>query len=337
MRKTILSMSWLVLSVAAAAAVAVPLAGCKDENKIVATQPSSTPEAAAPSASSTATASASAAPVGAKEKMAHCPNAVTGANTVIADVPGGIEITITSNDAAAMADIRARTQVLVDAAKNPDAQSKHTGGGGGGGVYGRCPVVMHQTSVDAKDVEGGTKVTVKAKNADEVDFVRREARERQTAILPSTMGAGERKMSHCPSAVDGATTKLTNNKDGVIVLVTAKDDSGMKDIRARAKHVVDVTKLDAAASTHTGEGTGGGGLGRCPVVVKDTVITAKDAPGGTEFTVKPKKPADVAALQKEAKDRAEKFMVPGAASAAPSGSARAPAPSNKPTPASTIQ
>ena len=303
--------------------LAAVLAGCKDDNKVPET--STTASTAAPTTSVAPSASASAAPaasVAAKEKMAHCPNAVTGALTVIADVPGGVEITITSKDAPAVADIRARTQVLVDASKSPAAQSKHTGGGGGGGVYGRCPVVMHETSVDAKDIEGGTKVTVKAKNADEVDFVRRESRERQTAILPSTLGAGERKMSHCPSAVDGAVTTLTNNKDGVVVLVTAKDDTATKDIRARAKHVVDVTKLDAAASTHTGEGTGGGGLGRCPVVVKDTLVTAKDAPGGTEFTVKAKKPADVPMLQKEAKERAEKFMAPGVG--APSGSAPAP-------------
>jgi hypothetical protein len=57
---------------------------------------------------------------------------------------------------------------------------------------------------------------------------------------------------------------------------------------------------------HTSEGKGGGGIGRCPVVVEgDTTVDVKDIDNGVEITVKAKK--DVPALQKEAKARAANF------------------------------
>ena len=61
----------------------------------------------------------------------------------------------------------------------------------------------------------------------------------------------------------------------------------------------------------SGKRNGGGQLGRCPIVLEDTALTAKDVPGGGEITVKPARPADVAALLEEAKERAEAFS-PGA-------------------------
>lgn len=305
--------------------------GCEEKKAEVTPTPSASVASAAPSASApqaSASAPAPSASVAPSGKMSHCPNAVTGAATVIKDVEGGVELTVTSKDAAAVADIRARAKVLADAARTPALQSKHTGAGGGGGTFGRCPVVMKDTSVDIADVPDGSKITVKAKTADTVDWLRRESRERQTDIVPaSTEGAGERKMAHCPSAVEGAATVVKDNKDGVTVTVTGKGDAIEKEIRARAKFLLEAASHDGGAIVHSGSGTGGGGLGRCPIVVKDTTVGSKDVPGGAEFTVKAKKAADVGKLQKEARDRATNFAAqqgaaPGAsASAAPSASA----------------
>src|SRR5262249_24613459 len=97
-----------------------------------------------------------------------------------------------------------------------------------------------------------------------------------------------------------------------------------KEIRERAKHLVDAAKQDPADVKHTGEGQGGGGLGRCPVVMKDTTIEVKDAPGGSLITVKPKNPADVPTIAKEAKQRSEAFAPPaGSAPAVPAAPATA--------------
>ena len=93
-----------------------------------------------------------------------------------------------------------------------------------------------------------------------------------------------------------------------VTVTAAKDDAKTKEIRTRGKHVVDVAKKPPQEGKHTGEGLGGGGLGRCPVVVKETTVEMKEVDGGAKFTVKPKKPGDLATVQKEAKERAEKFQ-----------------------------
>ena len=306
--------------------------GCEDEKKPLPVPPTTVvPPSAQASGQPSASASAVTATVAPNGKMAHCPSAVTGATTVITDVDGGVELVVTSKDAAGVADIRARAKVLADASKSPAAAAKHNGGGGGGGTFGRCPVVMKDTTVDLADVPDGSKITVKTKNAETLPWLRRETRERYQDVVPqATQGAGERKMAHCPSAVDGAQTQVKDTKDGVMITVTAKGDVFEKDIRSRAKFVVEASLHDAGAVTHSGSGTGGGGLGRCPVVVKDTTVGAKDVPGGSEFVVKSKKPGDVANLQKEVRERALNFRATqtgatqgASASAAPSASASA--------------
>jgi TusA-related sulfurtransferase len=265
---------------------------------------------AAPAASASATASASNAPAGSVApagNQAHCPNAVAGAKTDVRNVDNGIELTITGPDDGAAADIRARVQALVDASKG-QSQQKHTGSGGGAGIFGRCPIVMKNTAIAAADVPGGSKVTVTTKAPDELDWLRRETNERLKALgAPGSQGAGERKMANCPSSVDGAKTVIANTKDGVTVTVTATTDQSTGEIRERAKHVADVSIHDAGVAGHNGEGEGGGTLGRCPVVLTNTLVTAKDVPGGSEITVKARAATDVANIQSEAKDRAAKF------------------------------
>jgi TusA-related sulfurtransferase len=261
--------------------------------------------------------------------MAHCPDAVTGAKTVIADVPSGVTLTVTGTDAASTAEIRARTAALLEAQKNQGPTVHHTGTGEGGGLLGRCPVVLKDTTVVAADVDSGSKITVTAKNADEVDWLRRETRDRQQELQEAASPAGAGKMSHCPSAAEGATTSIKNTADGVSITVTASTADVTGDIRLRARHLAEIAAEDAGAAaipTHTGEGGGGGNVGRCPVVLKDTTIKVKDIQGGSQIEVKAKTKADVAKLQAETKERAAKFQLPGAAGSA----SAAPAPSAKP-------
>jgi TusA-related sulfurtransferase len=270
--------------------------------------------------------------------MAHCPNAVQGAKTAIADAPGGVALTITATDAAAMADIRARTQALLDAQKNQGPTVHHTGTGEGGGLLGRCPIVLKDTTIVVENVDQGSKVTVTAKDPAELDWLRRETRDRAEDLEAAGSPAGSGKMSHCPSAVEGATTTLKNMADGVRVTVTAKDDTAVKAIRDRSKHLAEIADsmadagADAAAAiaSHTGEGGGGGGIGRCPVVVRDTTIKVKDVTGGSQIDVKAKSAAAVAPLQKEATERAAKFQL-GTSPAASGSASAAPKPSAAPS------
>ena len=307
--------------------VAFGLLGC-EETKPAPTQPTAS---AKPTALATATATAmppaSASAASAKQgNMTHCPNAVEGATTDIKDTKEGVDITVTAKDDKATKDIRDRSKHLVDAAKAESATPKHTGEGSGGGQFGRCPVVMKNTGIEAKDVPGGSMISVKAKDPKEADWLRREAKERQAELAePGGKDAGQRKMANCPSAVQGATTTVKEAAGAMELTVTAKDEAATKDIRDRAKKILEAAKADPTDVKHTGDGKGGGGLGRCPIILKDTTVTAKDAPGGSVFTVKPAKPGDLAGLVKEAKERIETLATPAgsAAAGAPSGTAAA--------------
>lgn len=114
---------------------------------------------------------------------------------------------------------------------------------------------------------------------------------------PPTVGGGH--MQHCPTAVPGAKTEIKDNKDSVEVTVTATDAAKTQEIRTRAKHVTESAKADPSTVEHNGKGHGGGGLGQCEIVLKDTTITAEDVDGGSKITVKPTKPVDLEWLKKE--------------------------------------
>jgi TusA-related sulfurtransferase len=313
------------------------LSGCDScqEKSTSGTAPSASVAASTPPPPSASTPpAASSAALAPSGKMAHCPNAVAGAKTAIKDVPGGVEVTVTGADPTVVSDIRARIQALVDAQKNAGTNVKHTGNGEGGGLLGRCPIVLKDTTIATADVANGTKVTVAIKDPQEVDWLRRETRDRQEDLEAAGSPAGAGKMAHCPSAIAGSTTTLKNTKDGVSVTVTGKDDPMVKSIRERVTHLLDIAKnpdAGAAVASHTGEGGGGGSIGRCPVVLKDTALAAKDVPGGSQIDVKAKLPADVTKLQAEAKERAEKFQLaaPGASGSAAGSAAPAP-PSSAP-------
>jgi len=109
-----------------------------------------------------------------------------------------------------------------------------------------------------------------------------------SATSSSTASAKAGNMTHCPSSVDGATTEIKDTKEGVDLVVKAKDDAAVKDVRARAAHLVEASKNESGKAKHTGEGEGGGQFGRCPVVMKETTVEAKDVEGGSSISVKAK-------------------------------------------------
>lgn len=282
-------------------------------------KPEAVPDAGTPTEvkdAGTVTVTADAAPpesvasadAGAKHDMGNCPTSVAHADVVLKDIEGGVEVTITGKDETTTKEIRERTKRLAEADKKDAGgagQGKHDHSGSGGGTTGRCTIIMRDTKLVTADVPNGSKVTVTPKDKTELDWLRREMKERaKEAKLTTAEGAGAQRMANCPSAVEGAKTTVKDSKDGVIVTITGDK---VDDIRTRAKHAADVAKVaDAGKVEHSGSGTGGGGLGRCPIVVEgDTTVDVKEIPGGVEVEVKSKK--DVAALQKEAKLRAANF------------------------------
>jgi hypothetical protein len=120
----------------------------------------------------------------------------------------------------------------------------------------------------------------------------------------STVGKGN--MMHCPTSVNGAKAAVVDIKDGVEITVTADNDKAAGEIRQRAQHCVEASKTDPNTVRHTGDGHGGGGLGLCPVVLKDTLVTSEDVKGGSKITVRPIKPVDLEWLRKEIATRMKK-------------------------------
>lgn len=259
---------------------------------------------AAEDAGNTATADAG----GKKHEMGNCPTAVAGAEVAIKDVDGGVEVSITGKDDATTKEIRDRMKKLAEAAEaaeRSDAGAKHDHSGSGGGTSGRCTIIVRNTKLVTAELPKGAKVTVSPKDKTELDWLRRETKDRdKEAKSAGVEGAGAQRMAHCPSAVEGAKTTVKDSKDGAILTITGPAEK-VAEIRARAKHTADVAKqgADGGKVEHSGGGTGGGGYGRCPIVVEgDTTVDVKEIAGGVEVEVKTKK--DVAALQKEVKARA---------------------------------
>ena len=114
------------------------------------------------------------------------------------------------------------------------------------------------------------------------------------------------KAGWCPSTVAGATTVIDKDasKDGkVVVAITSKEEGAVATIRARAKHLVDVQKAPGTTIQHTGEGTGGGDQGVCPVIARNNTVASEDVEGGVKITMTPAAADQGAALLAEVEKR----------------------------------
>lgn len=292
---------WLVLS--------VMMFGCGSDAATVdsaAKSAGSAAKSAAPSGKPSAATSTSAAPGEHKNggKMSNCPSSVQNAKTEIKDTDKGVEVTVTATEKADVDEIRARAKKVEEhgkAAPSDAPKGSHTGKGAAGGSMGRCPVVLNDTTVVVAEVENGSKFTIEPKDAKELDWLRREAKERLAEIGGEK---GARKMSNCPSAVNGAVTTVKAAGDDTIVTVTSKDEATMKEIRARA------TKLGSGkhdnSKKHEGDGSGSGG-GDCPALAEGSKSTFKDVDGGTEITIKPEKKEDAKKILEDIQNRAKPF------------------------------
>ncbi len=289
--------------------VACPEKPKEDPVKPTTSTTASATASAAPSASAASSATAS-ADAGTHSEHTNCPSGVDGATTAIKDVEGGVEVSITGKDEAGGKEIRTRMAKLAESAKTAQSDagaSKHDHSGGGHGRFGHCTIVMKGTKLETSEIPNGSKAKVTALDKTEVDWLRRETRDRdKESKAPGGEGTGSKKMAHCPAAVEGAKTAVKDTKEGVVVTVTGPADK-VADIRTRAKAIAEVAKKPEPTKVeHTGTGTGGGQLGKCPIDPEgDDTVDIKEIEGGIEATIKTKK--DVAALQKEVHLRAGSF------------------------------
>jgi hypothetical protein len=117
-------------------------------------------------------------------------------------------------------------------------------------------------------------------------------------------GLKERQMAKCPSAVATAKTSVADTDDGVEVSIVGTAEGAEAKIRDLAGEQAEV-EVDLDKPTHTGEGTGGGVVGHCPIVHLGTNITLLNIPGGVKVVMKPKVADKLADLKKTVHDRVD--------------------------------
>jgi len=169
----------------------------KRTSPLESTAAASPPAAAAPAPTAVAT-----APVAAPKKKANpCPTLVAGATATAADTKDGIALRITATDDPAATEIRAESHAMSDAARSGASKGGGGGGGGGGGTGGgsgggtgggdgsgggggggggggKCAVVTRNASLDVQDVPGGALVTMRPLQADGLERLRKQVRDR---------------------------------------------------------------------------------------------------------------------------------------------------------------
>ena len=135
-------------------------------------------------------------------------------------------------------------------------------------------------------------------------------KERAPAPAPAPENMDE-KMRHCPLAIDGVSSTLTDIDSGVQFEVKAPADK-VAEVQRRAHHIVDFAAKRHDKSTHrVSDAKGGGTMRNCPVVTSDVTIAVDDLADGARIRVSA--PAEgVAALRAESRQRATKFPFVGA-------------------------
>ncbi|HZS36958.1 MAG TPA: hypothetical protein VFF06_09030 [Polyangia bacterium] len=110
---------------------------------------------------------------------------------------------------------------------------------------------------------------------------------------------GRGGMRNCPTVVPGARVEPRNLADGVELRVLAESPAAREQIRRRADRLVRAAQTRPQAMKHDGRGHGGGGIGRCPVVMKDTHVLAEPIAGGARIVVEPRRRIDSGWLRRE--------------------------------------
>ncbi len=226
------------------------------------------------------------------QRLASCPSAVYGATTVVAEVDGGVELLVTATNEDSIREIRRRAGALV-AASAPDG--RHRGNGTNGGRYGRCPVVMRNTSVTMRDITGGTRIFVQPRDAAELHWLRRETEARAATISDAArFGPGE--MAICPNAVANAKTLAYETPYGMDVEITGPPEA-VADIRERANRLA-----NRAVSGERGS--------RCPLAVPRAILEVTEMPGGARVSVRAAGPDEVENVRRAVHDRSADFEAP---------------------------
>ncbi len=117
-------------------------------------------------------------------QMNHCPSAVDGATTQVANIDGGVVVTVRAPlDPIAQQEIRRRVQYQLEIVDQPERGAiEHTGLGTGSGRYGFCPGMMERTSLDVQWTTDGAKLIIHADRPEDVRRLQTTTRRRARVL-----------------------------------------------------------------------------------------------------------------------------------------------------------
>ena len=121
------------------------------------------------------------------QRMRNCPSAVPSAKTTARPTADGVNVTITSTDPQARAEI-VRLAAVQSGQRNPlRLVPPHSGLHGGPGTMGRCPIIHANTTVRYQAIPDGVRIHVAARAHEDVPALQEatEARAR-TFATPSS-------------------------------------------------------------------------------------------------------------------------------------------------------
>ncbi len=116
--------------------------------------------------------------------MRNCPSAVRSAKTTATRTPDGIDLTITSDDPSARADIVTLAQLQRDQRAPIWFVPAHSGMHGGPGSLGRCPVIHADTTVTYQPLANGVLIHVAARSRGRVAALQQATEARVRALSP---------------------------------------------------------------------------------------------------------------------------------------------------------
>jgi hypothetical protein len=119
-------------------------------------------------------------------RMRNCPSAVASAKTIATRTVSGIDLTITSTDAAARARIVALAQLQSSQRDPVRLLPPHTSMHTGPGTVGRCPVIHADTGVSYELAPDGVTIHVAANRPTDVAQLQTATESRVRALAPST-------------------------------------------------------------------------------------------------------------------------------------------------------
>jgi hypothetical protein len=116
-------------------------------------------------------------------------------------------------------------------------------------------------------------------------------------------GAMEHGMMNCPSAVEGANTRLRMTANGVDVMVTSSDPRARAEIVALASYHAGFDGELTGWPEHSGFHGGPGTFGHCPIIHDRTTIALSPLTDGVTLHVMTALPEHVKAVQDQTAQR----------------------------------